>query len=332
MSKPKNYLTTDGLMRHLRASGINISGSHQKRQLVNHGYYHGYKGFRFYEVPSNKIPLTEFKQLIAIIKYDSNLKSLFYPHLMFIETALKNITLDIVLREAKSNQMNDIFNKLLTGYHSTPKGTKEAKKKKAQQQKLKLQQQIRDSLLQAYKIDHKIITHFYHNIKYEDVPIWAVYEIISLGQFGFFISCLNKDTRKNISNYIDLDLSGDTDIRLLEKLIYVIKDLRNAVAHNDVIFDTRFKKTEINRPLEVCLKHEVGVAYANFKSIIDYVILVSYILKKLKVPKREIKSFVASFEKHLYELQKEVSSQIYSQIVHVDTPKKINDLNIYVKA
>ncbi len=330
MAKQKNYLTTNSLMQHLRKSGIDIKGSAQKRQLINHGYYHGYKGFRFYGNPSNKIPLTEFKELVAIIKYDSNLKSLFYPHLMFIETALKNITLDIVLGEAKSNQLNDIFDKLMEGYHSAPEGTKEAKRKDVQQQKLKLQQQIRDSLLQAYKTDHEIIAHFYHNIKHDDVPIWAVYEIISLGQFGFFISCLNKDIREIISSYIGLDLSGDTNMRLLEKLIYVIKDLRNAVAHNDVIFDTRFKKTETNQPLEVCLKHEVGVAYANFKSIVDYVILVSYILKKLKVSKREIKSFIAGFEKGQAELQKEVSSRVYAQIVHVDTPKKLNDLKKYI--
>ena len=42
------YKTTDGLMRHLRDNGIAISGSAQKRQLINTGYYHGYKGYRFF--------------------------------------------------------------------------------------------------------------------------------------------------------------------------------------------------------------------------------------------------------------------------------------------
>jgi len=331
MAKQKNYLTTDRLMRHLRSSGIKISGSYQKRQLVNHGYYHGYKGYRYYEVPSKRIPISDFKQLVAIIRYDSNLKALFYPHLMFVETALKNITLDIVLREANSNRLSDIFEKLMAGYHNAPQGTSETKRKDIQQQKLKLQNQINDALLQAYRSNHKIITHFYHNEKYEDVPIWAVYEIISLGAFGFFVSCLNKGTREKISRVINLNLSGDTDIRLLERLIFVIKDLRNAVAHNDIVFDTRFKKTGINRPLEVCLKREVGVPYANFKEIVDYVDLVSYILKIIKLPKREIRSFVNSFEKIINDLKKDVSEPIYEQLVHIDTPKKINDLRNYIK-
>lgn len=41
-----SYKTTDGLMRHLRTNGIAISGSTQKQQLINTGYYHGYKGYR----------------------------------------------------------------------------------------------------------------------------------------------------------------------------------------------------------------------------------------------------------------------------------------------
>lgn len=46
-----SYKTIDGLMRHLRDSGIEISGSKQKRQLMNTGYFHGYKGYRFLRVP-----------------------------------------------------------------------------------------------------------------------------------------------------------------------------------------------------------------------------------------------------------------------------------------
>ena len=45
-----SYKTTDALMRHLRDdSGIKISGGKQKRQLINTGYFHGYKGYRFFK-------------------------------------------------------------------------------------------------------------------------------------------------------------------------------------------------------------------------------------------------------------------------------------------
>ena len=43
-----SYKKTDALMRHLRDNGISIQGSKQKRQLINTGYFHGYKGYRFF--------------------------------------------------------------------------------------------------------------------------------------------------------------------------------------------------------------------------------------------------------------------------------------------
>ena len=43
-----SYKKTDALMRHLRDSGISIQGPKQKRQLINTGYFHGYKGYRFF--------------------------------------------------------------------------------------------------------------------------------------------------------------------------------------------------------------------------------------------------------------------------------------------
>ena len=44
-----DYKSTDALMRHLRNNGISISGTSQKQQLINTGYFHGYKdGVKFF--------------------------------------------------------------------------------------------------------------------------------------------------------------------------------------------------------------------------------------------------------------------------------------------
>lgn len=326
----KSYLKINPLMKHLRSSGININGTYQKQQLVNYGYYHGYKGYRFFGNPSKQIGFADFKELIAVIKYDNKLKALFYPHLMFIETALKNITLDIVLQEANSNGFNDVFDRIMPGYTGAWPSASLEQKKKLQKNKLFLQSKIRSQMLNAYDKDNKIIAHFYNSRKHEDVPLWAIFEVLTLGDFGAFVGCLNQITREKISRYIGLDLSGDTNRMLIKDIIFVIKDLRNAVAHNDIVFDTRFKKSVINRPLKTCMTHDVGVTYANFQSIIDYIILVAYILKKIKVPKKEILSMISSYEKCLKELQKEVGNLIYLKLVHVDTSRKIGDLRRFV--
>lgn len=88
MSKVK---TTDGLMKYLRYHHkINISGSTHKRKLRNIGCYHGYKGYRFIKTSNQKIEYTDFNQVLAINTFDMELKSLFYPQIMFVETAIKN--------------------------------------------------------------------------------------------------------------------------------------------------------------------------------------------------------------------------------------------------
>lgn len=72
------YKTTDGLMRHLRENGVQINGSKQKRQLINTGYYHGYKGYRFFRESNKKLPFVSYDEIYATIQYDSKLKALLY--------------------------------------------------------------------------------------------------------------------------------------------------------------------------------------------------------------------------------------------------------------
>lgn len=48
MNSAEKAKKIDGLMKHLRDDcDINICGSKEKKQLMQYGYYHGYKGYRF---------------------------------------------------------------------------------------------------------------------------------------------------------------------------------------------------------------------------------------------------------------------------------------------
>ncbi len=79
-SKPKSI---DSLMRYLRdEKKIEISGSAQKRKLMNIGYYHGYKGYRYIGLPNNQVQYKTFDELFAIYMFDTHLKSLFYPQVI----------------------------------------------------------------------------------------------------------------------------------------------------------------------------------------------------------------------------------------------------------
>lgn len=103
------YKKTDALMRHLRDSGIEIKGGKQKRQLINTGYFHGYKGYRFFGTSRKRLPFISYDEIYATIQYDSDLKALFYGKMMYIETAVKNIALESILVNANSEAIQNMY-------------------------------------------------------------------------------------------------------------------------------------------------------------------------------------------------------------------------------
>lgn len=321
-----DYKSTDALMRHLRNNGIAISGSSQKQQLINTGYFHGYKGYRFFASSRRKLPFTSYNEINATIQYDTKLKSLLYGKMMFIETALKNIALNTIMTEIGSNSIYDMYDKVVSSYKNAPLGTPEDIKKKFQNNKLNLQGSIQNSIAAAYRKDNPKITHFYNNVNYNEVPIWAIFEILTMGDFGYLLSCLTIDMREKISRVIGINLSCDTYRELVYKYVYALKDLRNAIAHNDVVYDTRFRKMDPSRPMKQCLILEMSFPYMNFKTIGDYIILICYYLKLLKVSKTEIKAFIREFEKITKEYENAVNSGVSSTTIHPDLTSRMTIL------
>lgn len=324
-----SYKTTDGLMRHLRDNGISISGSTQKRQLLNTGYFHGYKGYRFFKDSRNRIPFISYDELYATIQYDSALKSLFYSKMMFIETAVKNIALERILVNTRSENISDMLSKVVSSFNNAPSGLPTDQKRKLQQNKLNLQNSIQSSLANAYRKNNPKVTHFYDN-GYAEVPIWALFEIMMMGDFGYLLSCLTYDVRDDISRHLGLNISCDTDRQLIYKYIYAFKDLRNAIAHNAVVFDTRFRNFDPNRAMKQCLKLELGLPYVNFDTIGDYVLLMGYYLKLLHMPKTEIKAFVREFERLTENYKNSVSPSVASIVIHPDLSARMNILKNFI--
>lgn len=325
-----DYKSTDSLIRHLRNNGIVIAGAAQKQQLINTGYFHGYKGYRFFISSFNHLPFISYSEINATIQYDTKLKSLLYGKIMFIETALKNIALNTIMAETGSSSVYDMYDKAISSYKNSPVNTREEIKKKYQNAKLNLQGSIQNSLAAAYRKENPKITHFYHNIKYNEVPLWAIFEILTMGDFGYLLSCLTIDMREKISRAIGINLSCDTHRELVYKYVYAFKDLRNAIAHNDVVYDTRFKKFDPSRSMRQCLTLEMKLPYVNFKTIGDYIVLICYYLRLLKMPKREVKAFVKEFEKITKDYEASVNSKVSSITIHPDLFSRISAIKNFL--
>lgn len=319
--------TTNGLMRHLRDQhGITITGSKNKKDLLNMGYYHGYKGYRFIGQSANKIPYTHFDEVVAVYKFDANLKTIFYPRIMFIETAIKNYTLNTLIGIGPVD-FEYVFSHLLNDYKQENTGNSKYREK--MKKRLDLRNKINQAISYNYLEKKAVIQHFFHTNQL--IPLWAIFEVINLGEFGFFLQCLNKDTRIAIAKDLKVHTtSHNQNGRIIEDIIFLIKELRNAVAHNSVVFDCRFKKMKPPARLKEYLQSETGITNITFDHIADYCIIVIFLLKKLGVSKTELRKIIRQFYGESEKLRNIIPISVHTSIMGSDFRKKMKGLSIYI--
>ena len=321
--KPKSI---NALMAYMRdEKHIQIGGSIQKKKLRHMGYFHGYKGYRYCNSPNRILSYSNFNELQAVYDFDMKLKSLFYPQIMFLETTIKNYSLEIILDESQSKRFADIYAKILNDYKSHTIGSDPYKS--AIKKRMNVRNKIYSNISRDYA-KNNIINHYYD--KDQPLPLWAVFELLSLGEFANFFSCLNISVRKKISASIGIKSSVDADGRMIEKMVLTLKDLRNAIAHNNTIFDTRFQTASVNGRISNYISSETGIANISFNTIVDYVILICFLMSLLKCNKTEIFAFIKQFEDAYEGLRKQVPSNIFSKIVYTDTKKKLNSLRKFL--
>lgn len=289
------------------------------------GYFHGYKGYRYCNNPRAIFSFNSFNELQAVYDFDMRLKSIFYPQIMFLETTIKNYSLEIILDEANSSRFSDIYSKLLDDYRSHAVGSEPYKK--AIGKRMAVRNKIYSNISRDYG-KNNIVTHYYD--KDEPLPIWAIFELLSLGEFGNFISCLNVSVRKRISTSVGIKSGVDSDGRIVEKIVLCLKDLRNAVAHNNTIFDTRFRTGSITNRISNYISAETKIRNITFNTIVDYLILICFVMNLLKCNKSDILAFIRQFEEACENLRKQVPVNIFSKIVYTDTKRKLSTLKNYL--
>jgi len=313
-------------MKYLRNHHQISVKSNQAQSLRNIGYYHGYKGYRFIRTPNQRIPFSSLDEVIALNKFDMQLKTLIYPKVMFIENALKSYVIEAVLQDSKSENLDVVFNKSITAYQSYTPGSPQYHNQYAKRMTLK--GKINNALLRDYSHQKQTVNHFFDTDR--PIPIWAVFESLTLGEFGTFFACSNANVKLKISRILHLPSNLDSDGKISEYMIYTIKDLRNAVAHNNTVFDTRFQTITINKRLISLLETEVGITGLDFKYIDAYIILITYILRKMGETKTACKQFVSSFIDCTDLLRIQISPNIRNQILGTQQHAHLNQLQNFI--
>lgn len=317
--------TINGLMRHLRNDcNVQIQGSKQKQQLISYGYYHGYKGYRFFQNSCNQLPYKDFSEVVAVIEYDNNLKAALYSNLMFMETAIKNIVCNETVKGLKYATFDYVYRERMKDNPS---------KAPLQLNRLQLRNSVYSKLSNRYrdeeKKDNKMVRHFYN--RGEDAPLWVIFETLYLSDLANFFNCLNTAIREKILVALDMfDESIDTNRQLLSNMLFTLKALRNAVAHNSVIYDTRFKDRAINPVLKKWAEKETGIKNITLYSMIDYIIILCCLLKRIDFTGNRANQLLEVYKSENESLQRSVSPDIYNMLFQQNVTVKIAELEKYL--
>lgn len=76
---------------------------------------------------------------------------------------------------------------------------------------------------------------------------------------------------------------------------------------------------------------EVGITNVTFNTILDYIILISFLMKSLKCNKTDVLAFISRFEDAYENLRKQVPTNIFTKIIYTDTRGKLNALKNYCR-
>lgn len=315
-------------MRHMRDNKkLNIGGSKQKRQLRNIGYFHGYKGYNFYQRKENDLNFRDFTELHALYEFDTEIKTLFYRHVMFSETAIKNRVLEIIHRET-GFELEPLFEKILTNYKKHNIGN--AKYRSSLSDTLRLRNDIYEKIHENFSKKH-YLSHFIYDDR--PVPIYAVFELLTLGNLVVLTRCMNDDIKDKVIEDLNLYISAfEENDSLISDLIDCIRGLRNAIAHNGVVFDCRFKDSSTGKKLTEYFNIKMKVKNLEFNKIVDYLAVIILICSSLGYSKTELKRIVREFETSLNKLRNELNNNIsvYDKIIGTDVRTKINQINTYI--
>ena len=318
-----NGQSTNSLMWHIRNNhGITIYGSKHKKYLLRMGYYHGYKGYRFYKSRQNLFNFSNFDEIVAIYNFDTALKDLLFSPLVSCETHIKNY----ILGELVSNSdpiFEDIYiNKLTDCMHFASNQRTDMLKKR-----LNLQKNVHTSIHMNYN-KNKMVTNKINSG--DQIPLWIVFEILSFGKLGDFVEQMHRDYRKNVLNILGIYDAMDTNASHLTNHIFILNELRNAIAHNHIIFDTRFKKRNINRTLLNDINLRYRIQNIMFNSIVDYFMLLVMYLKGFGYSKTELRRLIRDFKQIVDNLNNEIPRSEFNRILGTNIYHKINSINNYV--
>ncbi|MCY7232532.1 DNA-binding protein [Streptococcus anginosus] len=319
----KTGLTSAGLVNHILENHKIDIHDVDSVTLLNMGYYHGYKRYRFVKKSNSDgiLSITSFEEIVAIYNFDMELKGLFYPIVMLVETALKNRVIDSLVAESSSG-IEDILDNQLACYEDYAGENEKYGKKFVQYNETK--QNILDTI-EYYSDKNEVIKH-YLDSNYQ-IPLWAYFEVITLGQFSRFLGCLTKLSREKLNRDFTIIPKRSNS---LELVVNSLIELRNATMHNSAIFDANFS-SGVSRVLKIQIKQDLKLSTFTCVFIEDYFILLIWTLNLLKFDSIILDEYINQFNEIVERFDDSLNNRdIFFKIISTNRKTSIQQLSKFI--
>ena len=235
MAKP--FLSFDDQIKYLEEDKSLIINDHTyaKSMLKQIGYFGLISG---YKTPF-KNPTTQkycdgvtFDNIVALYKFDENLRELFLKYLLQIERHIRSLLSHHFTEKYGESQVH-YLNK--SNYENTAKNKTDIDKLVNMLDKLA-----------NHNHDYPYINH--QRNKYSNVPLWVLVSCLTFGSLSKFYILSTQDLRAKISKNFD-----GVNEKQLHQYLTVITKVRNVCAHNERLYSYHTKDAIPDTPLHAKL-------------------------------------------------------------------------------
>lgn len=277
---PKPFLSFEAQINHLENNkNLTISDyDYAKRMLRQIGYFSLIGGYKTpFKNPTTKKYKdgTTFEDIVALYKFDENLRELFLKYILQIERHMRSL-LSYYFTDKHGEQQSHYLNP--ANYSDNPRYTAGITHLISTLDKL-----ANDNS------DYPYINH--QRTAYGNVPLWVLVNGITFGSLSKFYSFLTPDLKAKIS--INFEKVNE---KQLEQYLSVITKFRNVCAHNERLYSY---KTQNDIP-NTAIHQKLGIPQSGSQYVCGKRDLFALVIAfRYFLPNDDFKKFKASLSRIL---------------------------------
>lgn len=297
-------------------------------QLKKYGFYHVFNSIENNSVRNNG-SRKHLSDTLKTFHLDLEIRAILFPIIMEIEGILKQRYVDVIVDELVANSILDPHYNNFVRYCINPVSNLEAKQK----------------LFDSTKHSNIIVEHHFN--QHKDIPIWGYLELLTFGNFKKIFELSNLkiiqdfDKKCDFLNSQGLQFSYVSNTSIFQYFYYPISDIRNNLAHNQPVYDIRFKKKNYKDNILTQFIHDLKENYArknsitfisnrsinyDFTSITDFIILIYLIYINLNEKNKFSDNILGFFNDSVILNNSGLNSKIHSRIFGLNNMLKVNEV------